>query len=354
MGKRILLANTLTLCKLDKLTRRINNNVLTIFNYHRIFNEKQPPKTKFDNGVFGVSQKILYEQLNYLKKHTKILDEPSLIKKIKKGKLGKGPFSMITFDDGYIDNYQLAIPILKKLNLTAAFFIPYSLIEKRILGWWDQIAYIIKNSSKKHLNCFGYNSKLQGNKLEAIAFFHQIMKTLPFRKTVNLIKELSDATDSLPPSSEEMSNQLMTWKHIKEIQNQGHTIGSHTCRHLVLATLEPQEQLNEIAQSKKLIEAKIGTIVRSIAYPVGGTKHFNNTTQKLVVKTGYNLAFSFNTGSESLSCLNPYAVPRVEAPKDLQTFKAKINFPQLMVYKAKPTTTHPTKANQFESPNYCQ
>ena len=51
-------------------------------------------------------------------------------------------------DDGYIDNYTLAYPLLKVLNLPAIFFISTSLIEERHLGWWDIIDYMLKKSRK--------------------------------------------------------------------------------------------------------------------------------------------------------------------------------------------------------------
>ena len=59
---------------------------------------------------------------------------------------------LITFDDGYRDNYTLAFPILRKHGVQAVFFLPTAFIGTGKLPWWDVIAYIIKHSVKKHIH----------------------------------------------------------------------------------------------------------------------------------------------------------------------------------------------------------
>src|SRR5947207_792835 len=120
---------------------------LIVFNYHRI-----PPAadftTPFDEGVFGPQLAIFEEQIAWLKRNLRLLSEPELIDIIDSGKYPSDPCALITFDDGYIDNYTLAYPLLKRHAAPAIFFIPTRLIAAGEVGWWDSIAYLVKKSGK--------------------------------------------------------------------------------------------------------------------------------------------------------------------------------------------------------------
>jgi peptidoglycan/xylan/chitin deacetylase (PgdA/CDA1 family) len=301
--------------------------------------------TVFDDMVFGPSQTQLKEQLQFLKKHTTILSEHDLTKALGGELSGKGPFSMVTFDDAYIDNYQLAMPILVEVGVPAIFFIPAFVIENRDLGWWDQIAYIIKNSKKTKINFRDEELVLKERKPNVIHYLHNIMKLAPHQQTASLVSELAKEADSPIPSRDLMDKELMTWGQLQEAHEAGITIGSHTCNHRVLATLNEEEQAEEIIESKNFLESRLDITVRSLAFPVGGLEHFNKTTLRLAEKAGYDLAFSFNTGVARIGEFNPFAIPRLGAPSDFKTFNAIFHFPNFMDY-------HAAKRRALQKANY--
>jgi peptidoglycan/xylan/chitin deacetylase (PgdA/CDA1 family) len=333
-NKRLLLANSLLRFGGGLINRWANREHFFVFNYHRVSASEKPVDTAFDEGVFGHSQAQLKQQLEFLQKHTTILSEQDLIKALFGDLSEKGPYSMVTFDDAYIDNYQLAMPILAKLGVPAIFFVPALIIENRNLGWWDQIAYIIKKSQKAEIDFRGEKLVLKNRKPAVINKLIEVMKMVPHEQTSNLVTELAEKTDWPTPSKEIMDKELMNWDQLREAYEAGVALGSHTCSHRVLATLNETEQADEIIKSKSIIEKKLNIKVRSLAFPVGGLEHFNKITLKHVEKAGYDMAFSFNTGVTKFGAFNRFAIPRLGAPSDFKSFNALFHFPNLMDYNA--------------------
>ena len=109
--------------------------------YHRIKGERFF-ESSFDDGVYVHNVMQFTEHMLWLKRKTTNLTEHELIDLVAGRVRPRGPYSVITFDDGYVDNYILAYPILKRLDIPAIFFIPTQCIEERRLGWWDIISYL--------------------------------------------------------------------------------------------------------------------------------------------------------------------------------------------------------------------
>jgi hypothetical protein len=101
-----------------------------------------------------------------------------------------------------------------------------------------------------------------------------------------------------------------------------------------LATLPPEEQAVEISQSKSQLGDRIGAVVRSFAYPVGGPQHFNRTSVELVRAAGYEMAFTFNTGIENLPVADRFRIRR-ESAHSFDVLEAKVRMPALMGLRQK-------------------
>ncbi|MDR3631636.1 MAG: polysaccharide deacetylase family protein [Desulfocapsaceae bacterium] len=333
-SKRLLLANALSLVGCGLISYFVNRKLLFVFNYHRIRPNMNSAGFIFDDGVYGPNLDQFTKQLEFLQKHTTVLCENDLIKLLAGDMRGKGPYSVVTFDDAYIDNYNLALPELKKMGIPAIFFVPALLVENREVGWWDKIAYIIKKTNKTNISFGGKNIQIKGNRHATIRHLQSIVKT---NSTINLddfINELEIKADSVSPSSKQglMEKELMNWEQIIEAHEAGIGIGSHTSSHRILSSLDKEEQAKEIIGSKIYLEEKLGIKIKSLAFPVGGPNHFDKITLELSEKAGYDLAFSFNNGGAvRYSGINRFNISRLSAPQDLKLFKAMVHFPSIMV-----------------------
>jgi peptidoglycan/xylan/chitin deacetylase (PgdA/CDA1 family) len=225
--------------------------------------------------------------------------------------------TMITFDDGYRDNYDRAYPVLKRSGVPAIFFIPTA----RQLGWWDIIAFLIKHTDRPTIESVPRE--------QAISHYLRRMKLEPHAQTSNLLPQLAEACGVALPDRARQDAELMTWDQIREVAQRGIAIGSHTHSHRVLATIPVETQREELATSKSILERELGQPVRSLSYPVGNYQHFTNETQSLAAECGYAVAFSFNTGVNTGPRLTAYDVKRVGPPNDVELLAAMAAWPAL-------------------------
>ena len=273
-AKKVILAELFARCGITRLFQKHSRPGLIIINYHRL--KENDIATDFCEEIYGPNIGLFEKQMRWLAENTDVLSEDDLVDFVN----GEKPFSrrgvIVTFDDGYIDNYTLAYPLLKVLNLPAIFFISTSLIEERHLGWWDIIDYMIKRSGKNSIRFKGEKIQIESNeekKDAANTLRTHICNTADCDPKL-VLDNLSFETDVDYPSLKSQDKELMTWEQINEVEMNGIRIGSHTHTHKILSTLDIGEQMTEMEISKRVLEENLRTTIKSIAYPFSGSLIF--------------------------------------------------------------------------------
>lgn len=118
---------------------------LLVLNHHRIGNSADDD---FDPGVFSATPEELDQQIALLKRRfTLVTLEEAIQFANSNGKPASGRCRVLfTFDDGYLDNYTNAFPVLQSHGVQGVFFLCTSLVGSNYVPWWDRIAYITKTS----------------------------------------------------------------------------------------------------------------------------------------------------------------------------------------------------------------
>jgi peptidoglycan/xylan/chitin deacetylase (PgdA/CDA1 family) len=156
--------------------------------------------------TYRVTPEAFEEQLRYLKDggfYSVSWEQWQLAQSQRQPLPGRGV--MITFDDGYLDFFEYAWPLLKKYGFTATVFLVADLIGKSNL--WDQ--------------AFG---------------------------------------EDIP---------LMGWPEIQQLQGEGVEFGSHSATHKPLTAVTNEELVQELTRSRTILERGLGVPIRTIAYPYG-------------------------------------------------------------------------------------
>ncbi len=300
---------------------------LIVFNYHRIRPDGEF-STLFHDEVFGPAVSVFARQIAWLARHTKIVAEAELLEALQSGKPLAGRCSMITFDDGYRDNYALAFPILERYRAPAVFFIPSGIIASRQLGWWDIISYFVKKAAMPQIEVDGISYDLNDARSQTISALIGRMVREPHASTSGLLDRLSKACEVDYPSTETQSAELMSWDEIRRVSQSVVTIGSHTHTHTVLSTLDRKGQMAELETSKQMLEQQLGRRMFSIAYPVGGYAHFTAETKELARDCGYSAGYSFATGVNAWGALDAFDLRRVSSPLTVAFLAAKASLPR--------------------------
>ncbi len=331
-GKKRLVADVLrhsrALVAAARLRRRQLRRQLIVFNYHRVRPDGDF-STDLEEWVYDTDASTFAAQMRWLKANTDVLTEDELIRHLDDPRPLRRPASLITFDDGYLDNYTIAYPILRDLELPAMLFVPTQIIGERQLGWWDQMSYVIKRSTRPFIDVEGQTFELPTQRRAAASYYQEYMKKAPQQRTADLVQRLSEACEVEPPGAERADLELMTWYQIREVASHNFTIGCHTHTHRVLSTLPTSEQEGELVRSREILEDELGEPVRSIAYPVGEQQFLSPETARIARRLGYAAGFTYLTGVNSWGSMDNLAISRVAATEDLSSFIALAILPEV-------------------------
>lgn len=216
---------------------------------------------------------------------------------------------LLTFDDGFIDHYQYVLPELKKRNLFGIFYVPTGVYEKEKALDVHRIHYLLGKVGGKILIDL-MDSKIDSHmiKVEDYNLFKNStyvdqdndFYTQEFKKIFNYYIKyeyrehlLDKLVNVITTDKDIFTNLYMNEKQLKEMDNCGMVIGSHSINHYVFSKLSNTEQYNEIYGSFKFIENLINNSdIKTFCYPYGGFETFTDFTQRTLSEIGCD--FSFN------------------------------------------------------------
>src|SRR5207245_5405986 len=116
------------------ISRALQWSGIVCLNYHRIGDGSS---SLFDRGLWSATPEEFSAQVRFLKRHFDVIG-PDDIPVVTSRKTGR--YAIITFDDGYLDNYAVAFSILKNHRVSATFFVATGFVDNPQLPWWDELA----------------------------------------------------------------------------------------------------------------------------------------------------------------------------------------------------------------------
>ena len=288
--------------------------------YHRVNNY---------NDYFGIKVADFEKQIKYLKRKFNIISLSDFVDILnKKNKIDNA--LLITFDDGYADNYYNAFPILKKYSAPAVFFLATDFIDREMWIWHDIYRYIVENTrhTKVDLIINSTPFKFCFNNLSARMKSRRIIVDFAFmlnrKDRMAFLKKIADKLNVVVPDLPTKKYASMNWNQVKELSSNGISFGAHTCKHEILSKINNDDVRTEIAQSKKRIEKEIQKEVYSFAYPNGMSNDFTLENIQILKETGFLLAFTMIRGV--ITSNNRYTLRRFPNPKEFdKSFLANIS-----------------------------
>jgi peptidoglycan/xylan/chitin deacetylase (PgdA/CDA1 family) len=305
---------------------------LRILAYHRIWDEPACDFA-FDEQLISATSEDFQRQMEWAKRHFEIVSFADLHACQKENKAWPQRALIVTFDDGYADNYTHAFPILKELNLPATIFLSTSYMDEPRLFWWDAIAYCVKHTSLAQVHISGVSSQplsFQGDKARRRATDEILrwVKSVPEEEKNQFMARLPDLLGVNLPADISSAHQL-NWQQIKELSNQRIEFGGHSITHPILTNISATQLEEEIAGSKRAIETHIQKEVLVFSYPNG---QCSLAVQEAVQRAGYAYSTAYFAGvaHPSQGC---YDLPRIAVETDFSfaLFQANLLFPGIML-----------------------
>lgn len=205
-----------------------------------------------------------------------------------KKKRGK-PFGVITFDDGYEDNYTYAYPILKKLGIPFTIYVSVNLVNDHTPIWNYPliIERIVKKNGELNINGNLYNCKKHEQKNHTFYQLKGLLFSLPYAHLQDEFKRIFAEY----MTEDVFLQNTLTWKQIEDISKDPLcTIGSHTMSHCRLTIMDEKSLQYELGESKKVLEKHIGKPVEHLSYPYGWKTDVSAEAIVFAHKAGYKTA----------------------------------------------------------------
>lgn len=196
------------------------------------------------------------------------------------------PFGIITFDDGYADNFTYAYPILKKLNIPFVIYVSAGLVNDGGTRWNYPliIERIVKRNSKLEIGNRKYDCRTDVQKNDTFRQLKSLLFSLSYEHLQDEFKQLF--ADYLDESV--IPNDMLTWEQIEEIvKDPLCTIGCHTMSHCRLTITDAAVLEYELNESKRLLEKHIGPPVTHLSYPYGWKTDVSDASIEYAKKCGY-------------------------------------------------------------------
>lgn len=272
---------------------------LSILIYHRVLPQPDPLfPGEIDAAAFD-------RQLKLLKRYFKVMPLLKAITLLEHDLLPRRA-ACITFDDGYADNAQIALPILQRHGLCATFFIASGFLDGGHM-WNDRVITLVRDASGDRLDlsanglgCFDIGSlPLRRRTISALL---DALKYLPLeqrRKQVELICSASDHTEIMMSSAQ-----------VRTLHRAGMEIGAHTVNHPILASISDRDARTEILQGREKLEHILQCPVPLFAYPNGKPgEDYGPNHVAMVKQLGFQAAVTTTRGAAS-SAADRFQLPR--------------------------------------------
>ncbi len=239
-------------------------NALTILSLHQVSEEK--------SFFWSPVQPHVFEQLcAYVAKHYTVTTFAGLAEHPKP----KKPLLILSFDDGYYDFVQYAMPALKKYNLPANHNIVYQCVNENMTIWTQRLNVIFEFLRNNHITdtritfADGTTATLQQSGGDWRKWYNHVFYTLlrsPRREREPVILALEQQY------AVQAGVRMMNWAEVQEVMKHHIEIGNHTLSHDVVATItDPEEMYREVVLSKQYFEEKLSIPIEVIALPNGET-----------------------------------------------------------------------------------
>jgi len=299
-------------------------NRAVVLMYHKVM-----PRNEGKSAIFEgmqVDPDTFERQMAYLRKHFHLLALDDLRLHV----LNRIPFPtnscLVTFDDGWKDNYTHAYPILKRYEVPAVVFLSVGNIGTGKMFWQERIfaaLYGMREAAGRNPDSPARHRHLPvGIKVEELAAWPERKFREEVRERIRSLKKLP--LSSIEPIVDELSSlsgtcldgdsgSFLSWEDVLTMSRGGIDFGSHGMSHDILTNISPEEVREEARTSKTIIEGKIRKSVHAFSYPNG---NHDPVVRKCVDECGYEIAFGTNRGFARAED-DPMSLKRVNVHDDV-------------------------------------
>ena len=263
---------------------------LSILIFHRVL---ERPDSLFADEMHSSR---FNEICGWLKTWFNVLPLDAAVAHLRSGNLPERA-ACITFDDGYADNFQVAMPILQQNGLSACFFIATGFLNGGCM-WNDTVMESVRLCRLPTLDLteLGLGQHVLATLVDRRRAIDLLVSQLKYRPLVErqvLTEQLARLARVLSPT-----HLMMTSAQVKSMRQAGMQVGAHTVSHPILARMQAQDVRQEVMASRDYLEQLLGERIGLFAYPNGKPdEDYLPATADIVRGLGFDAAVSTQWGA---------------------------------------------------------
>ena len=240
----------------------------------------------------AISTALFEQEMRYLAKHYKVVSLSDLLTRLEDGSPERT--LAITFDDGYLDNYENAFPVLQRYGLPATIFLTTGSVDSRLPLWFEQLAGAVKKTSLDHLDLEldiprRFWMRTTAERLDANGAIFSVLRGLPDKQRRDWLDVILRQLGAVE-ADRDRYGKMLTWDQVRLMKSRGIDFGGHTVTHPFIARLTPEQVEWEVGECKRRIEDELQLPVASFAYPNGREEDFGKWNKNVVRSAGYRAA----------------------------------------------------------------
>ena len=283
-----------------------------VLTYHRVLDESRARLANSNPGIV-VSDKIFEMHMRTLRDRFNPVSL-SQFQSWLDDQVSLPPQScLVTFDDGWLDNFEVAYPILKKYDIPACIFLPVRYISSADMFWQEEILMRLAamasdtggETAAQLKSLIGIPDDERVVSTDDLQQFVTNLKSLSYVELDKVIHNIRTATASYANVSH--YNRYLSWEHVAEMKASGIEFASHGVSHRILSKLAASQCREELIQSRAELRDHLGEPVSAIAYPNGG---FSKDVIDEARKAGFSTGFTTRPGHATPQT-DPLLVPRI-------------------------------------------
>jgi len=260
-----------------------------VVGYHRVVERVDRLETP-TIAPMSIGVRMFEQQLDWLARRYQFVGLDELSALLEGGRVPGRPVAAITFDDGYADVFEHAVPVLVRKGIPAAVFVVTSWIGTTGLLGHDRLYRLLALGWPRSRDVLMRRRMVVEGSSVPRTPFESLRHLLAHRTLAELARLCAELEETLDLHEEPPASlRPLTWEMVTAMHRAGITIGSHTERHPVLTREAAATVLAEVTGSRDMLRRRLGTDVRYFAYPDGA---YNASVVEAVAQAGYRLAFT--------------------------------------------------------------
>jgi len=289
--------------------RRLDGTCAVILMYHRVL-PRAAARARFVEPGMYVTPETFRKHLRWLRDDFRVLPLAEIVSRLASGQPLPPRAVALTFDDGWRDNFEFALPALEEAGAPATVFLVADRVGSAGAFWPDEVAARMGAASPGERSGILADLGLDAGRSPTEALL-DLLKDQPEDRRERALERIREHT----PSPPDFGRELLDWHEIDTMATRGIAFESHGCTHAILTGLDDERIFDELARARAILRDHGHGRHALLAYPSGA---HDDGTRALARRAGYRAAVTTQPGLADPAA-DFLALPRIGMHDDVST-----------------------------------